>query len=109
MNYDDFRIPGQLIQALLTERGWTQRSLAVVLDMDETVLNHIVAGKKRIDAEMAVVLQEIFNVPAEEFLELQKKYDLAQARFITRPDPHRATRAHLFGGLPVTEMIKRAG
>lgn len=107
MNIENFRTPGQLIEALLAARGWTQRLLAIILNVNETSLNRIVAGKKPVSAEMAISLQEIFHHPAEDFLELQKRYDLAQARIITRPDPGRATRAHLFGGLPVSEMITR--
>lgn len=104
---EDFRTPGQLIEALLKERSWSQRLLAVVLDIDETGVNRIVANKRPIDAGLAVSLEELFGVPAERFLDLQKKYDLAIARIEARPDPERMTRARLFGDLPVSEMIKR--
>ncbi len=107
MDLQQFRTPGQLIEALLAERGWSQRLLAVILGVNETGLNKLIAGKKPVDAQMAVLLGEIFNLQAESFLELQQAYDLAQARITVRPDPGRANRAHLFGGLPVTEMIKR--
>jgi HTH-type transcriptional regulator / antitoxin HigA len=103
----EYRTPGQLIQALLDERVWTQRVLAIILNVDESGLNKIVAGKRSLDAEMALSLSDVFGVPAERFLELQKSYDLAQARIITKPDPGRADRALLFGDLPVSEMIKR--
>jgi len=103
----DHRTPGQLIQELLDARGWTKRVLAIVLEVDETGLNHVIAGKRPISAEMAIALGELFDVPAERFLELQKSYDLAKARIVTRPDPGRAARAHLFGDLPINEMIKR--
>jgi HTH-type transcriptional regulator/antitoxin HigA len=103
----EFRTPGQLIQALLDSRGWTQRVLAIVLAVDETGLNKIVAGKRAIDADLAIGLSQIFDIPAERFLELQKSYDLAMARVISRPDPMLATRASLFGELPVAEMIRR--
>jgi len=99
--------PGQLIQELLSSRGWTQRVLAIVLGVDETGLNKIVADKRPVDAETALLLAEVFDVPAERFLELQKSFDLQKARLIARPDPSRSTRALLFGDLPVTEMIKR--
>ena len=69
-----YRTPGQLIQALLDARGWTQRVLAVVLKADETGINKIIAGKRPLDAEMALALSGIFGVPAETFLELQKQY-----------------------------------
>jgi HTH-type transcriptional regulator/antitoxin HigA len=103
----DFRTPGQLILALLDERGWTRRALAIVLDMDETGVNRIVADKRPVDAKMALILEEVFGVPAGRFLGLQKEFDLAQARIVMQPDPGRATRARLYGDLPVAEMIKR--
>ena len=103
----DYRTPGQLISALLKEHGWTQRVLAVVLDIDETGVNRLVSDKRPVDANMALCLEELFSVPAERFLELQKSYDLAKARIAARPDPKRATRAKLFGGLPIAEMITR--
>ena len=106
-NDGDYRTPGQLIEALLNNRGWTQRLLAIILGVDETGINHIISGKRAVTAEMAILLGEIFEISAERFLSLQKEYDLAKARLVVRPDPSRATRAHLFGGLPVTEMIRR--
>jgi len=104
---DKYRTPGQLIEALLTDRGWSKRLLAVILGVNETGLNKLIAGKKPVTADMAILLGEVFELRPEKFLELQKKYDLAQARIVARPDPGRATRAHLFGGLPVSEMIRR--
>ena len=103
----EYRTPGQLIQALLDSRGWTQRVLAIVLDVDETGINKIVAGKRAVDAKLALGLSQIFDVPAETFLQLQKDYDLALARIMSRPDPQLAMRASLFGELPVSEMIRR--
>jgi len=102
-----YRTPGQLIQALLESRGWTQRVLAVVLKADETQIGKIIAGKRPLDADMALALGNIFGVPAEKFFELQKSYELAQARLISVDDPAMATRAQLFGNLPVADMVKR--
>jgi HTH-type transcriptional regulator/antitoxin HigA len=104
---DPYRTPGQLLRALLAERHWTQRILAIVLGMDETALNHVVADRRPITAELAVSLEDVFGVPADTFLDLQKSFDLAKARFTAQPDPRRAIRARLFGDLPVREMIKR--
>ncbi|WP_210242354.1 ImmA/IrrE family metallo-endopeptidase [Mesorhizobium sp. B2-3-14] len=103
----EHKTPGQLILALLAEKGWTQRVLSIVLDMDETGINRLAADKRPVDAPMALALEEVFHVPAEKFLELQRSFDLAKARITTRPDPTRATRALLYGDLPVAEMIKR--
>jgi len=102
-----YKTPGQLIQALLDERGWTQRVLAIVLNHDETQIGKIITGKRSLDADMALDLSKIFDVPAEKFLELQKSYELAQARLLVVDNPDLATRAQIFGSLPVSEMIKR--
>ena len=69
----DYKTPGQLIAALLAEKGWTQRVLAIVLGMDETGINKLVADKRSVDAPLALALEEVFHIPAERFLELQRK------------------------------------
>lgn len=106
-DYDSARTPGQLIEALLADRGWSQRALAVVLGVGETTVNKLVADKQPVKAPAALQLGEIFGVPPERFLDLQKAFDLAQARLRARRDPGLALRAALFGDLPITAMIKR--
>jgi len=107
--WDDrgFKTPGQLIAHLLKEQGWTARVLAIVLGGDESMLSRVIAGKRALDAELALALSEVFHVAPEHFLTLQKRFDLAQARIVARPDPGRAIRARLFSDLPVAEMIRR--
>lgn len=103
----EFRTPGQFIDALLKEKGWSKRVLAIVLGADETGINRLVSDKRPVTAEMALALEELFGVPAEHFLKLQKDFDLAMAKISARSDHGRVTRAHLFGGLPISDMIKR--
>jgi HTH-type transcriptional regulator / antitoxin HigA len=103
----EFKTPGQLIESLLAERGWSQRTLAVIIGKGEAAINKIMLGKQSLDAETALLLEEVFGVEAEKFLALQRDFDLAIARASSRPDPSRAHRAHIFGGLPVGEMSKR--
>lgn len=103
----EYKSPGQLITALLASKGWTKRVLAIVLGIDETSVNRLTSDKRPVTAEMSILLEELFGTPAEDFLSLQKSYDLAMARITSRPDPKRATRASIFGGLPISEMIKR--
>ncbi len=103
----EYNTPGQLIADLLEERGWSQRTLAVVLEKDESTINKIVAGKGKVTTETALALEDVFGVEAEKFLRLQRKYDLAVARISSKPDRGRATRAALFGDLPIAPMIKR--
>jgi len=104
---EQYKTPGQLVSNLLKERGWTQKTLSVIMGVDSNAVSLIINAKRQVDASMAVVLEEVFNVPAKRFLDLQKSYDLAKARIEAIPDPDRKTRAHLYGELPVNDMIKR--
>lgn len=107
MNATKYRTPGQLIEALLLQRGWSNRVLAAVLDLEETGVSKLISAKKAVTPEMSILLEEVFQVPAETFLELQRSLDLAKARIVSIPNPDRAMRAQLFSELPVTEMIQR--
>jgi HTH-type transcriptional regulator / antitoxin HigA len=104
---EEFRTPGQFLQYLIDARGWTQRTLAIVLSVDETGLNKIIAGKQPLNATMALSLSQIFGIPPYDFLQLQAKFDLAMAQVTARLDPRLATRAAIYGDLPVADMIKR--
>ena len=105
--HEIYKTPGQYIQHLLDERGWTQRVLALIVSTDEATINKVITGKRPLEAGLAISLGQALDTAAEDFLLLQKHYDLAVARLISRPDPSIATRAKLFGGLPVSEMVKR--
>lgn len=107
MDTEDYRTPGQLIEALLEKRGWSNRVLATVLEVEETGISKLIAAKKAVTPELAISLEEVFGIPAEQFLILQRNLDLAKARIITRPNPSRALRAKIFAELPVVEIIKR--
>ncbi len=107
MEQSNYRTPGQLIEALLTERGWSNRVLAAVLEVEETGISKLISSKKAVTPEVAISLEEVFGVPAERFLELQRSLDLAKARIVTIPNPARAERAQVFAELPVAELIKR--
>lgn len=107
MDQTQYRTPGQLIEALLNERGWNNRILAAVLEVEETGISKLISGKKAVTPEIAISLEEVFGVPAEKFVELQRNFDLAKARIVTIPNPARAERAQLFADLPVAELIKR--
>ncbi|MDA0740146.1 MAG: HigA family addiction module antitoxin [Nitrospirae bacterium] len=96
--------PGYFIREELEAREWTQRDLAYVLGITEQAVNMIISGKRGISADMARALGDAFDVPPEFFANLQKAYDLSQAR---DPDPSVARKAKLQSKYPVREMIKR--
>jgi HTH-type transcriptional regulator/antitoxin HigA len=102
-----FKTPGQLITSLLDERGWTNRTLSVVLAIDEQKVSRLASDRQPTTADIAVLLEEVFSVDASVFLALQCSYDLAMARVVAQPDPKRKTRAAIHHGLPLADMIKR--
>lgn len=107
MSIADARTPGQLIAELLKDRGWSNRILAMVLGISEPIVSKMVSDKRPIDAAMALLLQDVFDLPAERFATLQIQYDLAIARVEHRPNPKLSIRASIYTSLPVAEMIKR--
>lgn len=106
-NDDTATSPGQFIERLLSERGWTQRVLAAVMGLEETGISKMITNKKPISAELSLALESAFSIPAERFLGLQKDYELANARRAVKPNPVAQQRAQLVGALPIPEMIKR--
>jgi HTH-type transcriptional regulator / antitoxin HigA len=101
------RTPGQLISALLDENGWTKRTASAMLAMSESTLNKIAGDKQPVTAEIAVRLEDVFGVSAEDFLALQQAFDLALARYASPPNPTRAARGKLLSELPISEMVDR--
>ena len=102
-----YRTPGQFLNALLKERGWTTQALAIVLGVSEPLVTRMRTDQRRITAEMALSLEDVFGVPADDFLAIQTSFDLAKAQITSQPDPDRRLRARLYGDLPISEMVKR--
>ena len=107
MSSEEYKSPGQLVSALLAERGWTKRTLAIISGMDESIVSKTTSNVRKVDAETAIIFEEVFGIPAERFLSLQKTYDLAIARIESTPNPKRQMRAELIGKLPISAMISR--
>jgi len=102
-----YRTPAQLIDSRLQARGWTQRVIARIVGIPETTFSSIMNGKKPITADLALHLQAILDINADELLQLQTAYELAKAQLQFRVEPDLKTRIAIFGDLPVSEMISR--
>lgn len=96
--------PGFFIKEEMDERGWSQRDLAFILNVPEQAVNMIVSGKRGISPDMARALGDAFDVNPDLFANLQKDYDMAQAKV---PEPGVAVRANMQNNYPVREMIRR--
>jgi HTH-type transcriptional regulator/antitoxin HigA len=96
--------PGTFIKLELEARGWSQRDLAFIVGQTEQQLNPLLSGKRAITPDMARLLADAFDIPAQFFANLQSQYDLANAK---EPDPAAHTRAELQSTYPVRDMIRR--
>jgi HTH-type transcriptional regulator/antitoxin HigA len=96
--------PGVYIEEELEARGWLQADLAYILGVPPQSVNQIIRGKRGINADLAKALAKAFDTSAELFLNLQKAWELEQAR---EPDPGIAKRSSIQSEYPLREMIKR--
>ncbi len=103
----EYRTPGQLIEDMLKQRGWSKRLFAVVLGINESRLKRMLSGRQPLDGETALAIGEVFAIQPELLLEIQLRQELARARLVSRPDPGRTKRARLFGSFPVADLAKR--
>lgn len=99
--------PGEIIKEELDSRGWTQGDFAEITGKPLQAINEIIAGKKAITPETAVLFSEAFGTSPEFWLNLEASYRLDllyqekhKARLVSR-------RAKLYSRAPVKELIKR--
>jgi len=72
--------PGEIIQAGMRARGWTQRDLAEILERSARVVSEIVNARREITPEMAGELAAVFGTSARFWLDLEDNYRLHLAR-----------------------------
>jgi HTH-type transcriptional regulator/antitoxin HigA len=96
-----------MIEAHMQRRNWTQRILAKILGLTETKVSNIMNNHTSVTTEIALQLQAVLGIDANELLKLQTGYQLAKAQLEFRIDPDVKIRAKVFGDLPITEIVKR--
>lgn len=82
--------PGELVRDELNERGMTQKQLAEIIGMPAPVLNDIIKGRRNINTETAILLQDVFGIEARLWLALQSQYDIDKATIDARLNKRRA-------------------
>jgi HTH-type transcriptional regulator / antitoxin HigA len=68
--------PGSLIKDELDSRGINQKDFAHDIDMQATMLNEIVKGKRPVTASIALLLEKSLGIPADYWMRFQAKYEL---------------------------------
>lgn len=72
--------PGVVIKDELVARHITQRKFAEMINMQATMLNEIIKGKRSVSAEIAILLEKALEIDADFWLRFQSQYDLDIAR-----------------------------
>lgn len=72
--------PGTVILDEIKARGLNQKQIAVELDIHTTILNEIIKGKRALTADLAILFEKIFEIPADYWMRLQSQYEIDLAR-----------------------------
>ncbi len=91
-------------------RGWAQADLARVLGWPVQAVSEIMQGKRRVDPEMALDLEQLTTRPAEEWLAIQAEQDLREVRRKAEQTQRLgliAARAQAEDLVPVRELVRR--
>jgi len=67
--------PGEVLLDELKARGIRQKDFAAEIGMQPTMLNEVVKGKRSITADIALLLEEALDIPADFWLQLQRQYE----------------------------------
>ena len=72
--------PGEFLAEELEARKMTQSALASAMGRPIQTINSIIRGKKAITAETALQLEQVLDIEAEFWMNLEARYRLALAR-----------------------------
>lgn len=72
--------PGKVLEEMITDKKLVRSKLAMDIGIYPTQITDIVKGRKDISPAVALKFEKVFDKPAEYWLDLQMKYDLANER-----------------------------
>jgi addiction module HigA family antidote len=71
--------PGSVLQSLLDEYQLNPGKLGKAVSLSQSAIRQVVIGKTRVSVPMALRLAKYFGNTPEYWIDLQNKYDLAEA------------------------------
>lgn len=88
--------PGEMLKDELDSKGIKQKDFALLTGIPQTQLNEIINGKRRINADIALVISKALQMDAVLWLNLQNNYELDLAK-ITEKNTVRLAAIDLWG------------
>ncbi len=99
--------PGEILKEELDSRGWTQGDFAEITGKPLQTINTIIAGKRAITPETAILFSRALKTSPEFWLNLESAFRLD----LLHQEQHRtdlvSQKAKLYSIAPVKELIKR--
>ena len=75
-NVFDFAVrPGVVMQKYLKNLSLSQKELAEKSNLNKTIVNELIKGKRKFSLNIGLKLENVFGMPAEFWCNLQTKYD----------------------------------
>jgi len=68
--------PGYILKDEIEYRGISQKNLATAMDIPYTLLNEVLNGKRQVNAELALLIEAVLDLPAESLLSMQARYNM---------------------------------
>jgi len=99
--------PGEIIREELEARGWTQEDLSDILGRPLKLVSDVILGKRAITPETAKGLGDAFDIDPQFFLNLESMYQLWRVEKGREPGKEVSRRAHLYGKVPIRELLRR--
>lgn len=73
--------PGELLKDEIDATpGLNQRKLAKEIDVQPSLLNEIIKGKRPITADIAILLEKVLGISADYWMRFQSQYEIDAAR-----------------------------
>ncbi|MDR2808987.1 MAG: HigA family addiction module antidote protein [Tannerellaceae bacterium] len=72
--------PGEVLKGEIEYRGISQRKLAAEMGVPYTQLNEVLSGKRPVNAEFALLIEAVPDLPAEPLLKMQVRYNMIVAK-----------------------------
>ncbi len=76
--------PGEVLSDELKAREIRQKEFAAEIGMQPTMLNEIIKGKRPVTADIALLFEQVLDIPADFWLRFQGQYEINQARIKER-------------------------
>lgn len=67
--------PGEYLADELEARGWTQKKFAEVIQKSPAEVNHLITGRRNLNADWAMRISVAFGTSPDLWIRLQNKYD----------------------------------